>query len=112
MISDKSISLLDKSDVKLGKTYIDRSNNNQTKTFDKTDILSHTFLFQEAVEKMEGRYDVDVRLLLLPEAGLQEEGGTGTGEEHCICDQHWFGCVVIVSLKVRFHPYTLYYKLC
>ena len=52
---DKTVSRLEKSDVKIKNTYIDRLHDNATKTFKKSNIESHTFTFQEAVEEMEGR---------------------------------------------------------
>ena len=50
-----TIQRLENSDVKIKKTYKDRMDGNQTKEFDKKDIFSRTFVFQEAVEKMPGR---------------------------------------------------------
>ena len=52
---DKTVNRLEKSDVKIKKTYIDRLDGNATKTFKKSNIFSHTFTFQEAVQEMEGR---------------------------------------------------------
>ena len=52
---DKTVSRLKKSDVKIKNTYIDRLHDNATKTFKKSNIESHTFTFQEAVQEMEGR---------------------------------------------------------
>ena len=52
---NKTIQRLESSDVKIKKTYVDRLNRNKTKEFDHSDIFSHTFTFQEAVEKMPNR---------------------------------------------------------
>ena len=52
---NKTIQRLENSDVKIKKTYVDRLNGNKTKEFDHNDIFSHTFTFQEAVEKMPNR---------------------------------------------------------
>ena len=52
---NKTIQRLESSDVKIKKTFIDRLNGNKTKEFDHNDIFSHTFTFQEAVEKMPNR---------------------------------------------------------
>ena len=50
---DKTIQRLEKSDVKIRKTYIDRLDNNVSKSFSDEDVFSHTFTFQEAVQEME-----------------------------------------------------------
>ena len=52
---DGTIQRLENSDVKIKKTYMDRLHGNKTKKFDNKNIFSHTFTFQEAVEKMPGR---------------------------------------------------------
>ena len=52
---DKTVHRLDKSDVKIKKTYMDRLDGNATKKFRRSDIFSHTFTFQEAVQEMKGR---------------------------------------------------------
>ena len=51
-----TIQRLENSDVKIKKTYTDRLDGNRIKKLDKTDIWGHTFTFQEAVEKMPGRF--------------------------------------------------------
>ena len=51
-----TIQRLESSDVKIKKTYVDRQDGNKTKKFDHSNIFSRTFAFQEAVEKMPGRY--------------------------------------------------------
>ena len=50
-----TIQRLENSDVKIKETYVDRLDGNKTKNFDQKNIFSHTFTFQEAVEKMPGR---------------------------------------------------------
>ena len=50
-----TIQMLDNSDVKIKKTYIDRIKGNKTTKFDEKNLFSHTFTFQEAVEKMPNR---------------------------------------------------------
>ena len=52
---DKTVHRLEKSDVKIKKTYMDRLDGNATKKFRQSDMFSHTFTFQEAVQKMKGR---------------------------------------------------------
>ena len=52
---DKTVHRLEKSDVQIKKTYMDRTDGNVTKKFKYSNIWSHTFTFQEAVQKMEGR---------------------------------------------------------
>ena len=50
-----TIQRFENSDVKIESTYVDRTDGNKTKTFHSSDMFSHTFTFQEAVEKMPGR---------------------------------------------------------
>ena len=50
-----TIQRLENSDVKIKKTYIDRIKGNKTTKFDEKNLFSHTFTFQEAVEKMPNR---------------------------------------------------------
>ena len=50
-----TIQRLDSSDVNMQKHYVDRSDGNITKTFDSSNMNSHSFTFQQAVEKMPGR---------------------------------------------------------
>ena len=52
---DKTVHRLEKSNVKIENTYIDRTDGNTTKKFKQSNIWSHAFTFQEAVQKMEGR---------------------------------------------------------
>ena len=52
---DKTVSRLEKSDVDLKETFIDRLEGNATKTFNKSQINSHTFTFQEAAQEIEDR---------------------------------------------------------
>ena len=57
-----TIQRLENSDVKIKRTYVDRLNKNVTKKFKHSNIFAHTFTFQEAVEKMPGRYISMTRL--------------------------------------------------
>ena len=50
-----TIQILENSDVNMQKHYVDRSDGNITKTFDSSNMNSHSFTFQQAVEKMPGR---------------------------------------------------------
>ena len=61
-----TIQRLENSDVKIKKTYIDRLDGNKTKKFDEKSLFGHTFTFQEAVEKMPGRFLFIVSGLMLP----------------------------------------------
>ena len=78
VIFNGTIQRFENSDVKIEKTYVDRTDGNKTKTFDSSDMFSHTFTFQEAVEKMPGRcepiitddpcstrHDVHVRMMAI-----------------------------------------------
>jgi hypothetical protein len=94
---DKTVHRLEKSDLMIRKTYIDRLDGNTTKTFNESDIFSHTFTFQEAVQAMKGRMDVNVRLLLISGDILESEI-KATAEEHCVCEPDWYGCVIVLSI--------------
>ena len=50
-----TIQRLENSDVKMQNNYVDRSDGNITKPFDSSNMNSHSFTFQQAVEKMPGR---------------------------------------------------------
>ena len=52
---DKTVHRLEKSDVKIKETYMDRLDGIATKKFGQSDMFSHTFTFQEAVQRMKGR---------------------------------------------------------
>ena len=58
---DQGLAKLSNSDVKMKRKYKDRLDNNRKKIFENSDILAHAFSFQEAVQKMPNRTDVDVR---------------------------------------------------
>jgi len=95
---DGTFHLINSSDLTLGKTYIDRKDENKTKEFNKWDVWSWTFAFQEAVEKLdeEERFSVDVRILLRFYPGLTS---TSTAEENCIGDHSWErGCIMVFSV--------------
>jgi hypothetical protein len=57
-VFNKTLQRLETSDVHeyMTGTYIDRLDGNVTKKFDETNLFSHTFTFQQAVERMEGRW--------------------------------------------------------
>jgi hypothetical protein len=38
-------------------------------------------------------------MLAIPMSGLESEVKAAS-EEHCVCDPDWFGCVVILSVRV------------
>ena len=58
---DQPPAKLSTSDVKVGRRYKDRLDNNREKYFYNYDILAHALRFQEAVKNMENRKDQDVR---------------------------------------------------
>ena len=73
-----TIQRFENSDVEIEHTYVDRTDGNKTKKFDSSNMFSHVFTFQEAVEKMAGRcepiiaddpcstrHDVHVRMLAI-----------------------------------------------
>ena len=61
VVSEKPPIKLSASDVKLKNRYKDRLDYNISKIFDKSDLFSYGFSFQEAVEELPDRNDVDVR---------------------------------------------------
>ena len=99
---DHNVTNFGKSGIRLKNTYIDRTDKNILKKFDKSDIFAHTFTFQEAVEVLPNRYDVDLRILIIPErtliGNLQPRG---TAEETCICNPDWFGCIAVFSIVLK-----------
>ena len=52
---------LSTSDVKVGRKYKDRFDNNRKKVFQNSNILAHALRFQQAVQNMKNRKDQDVR---------------------------------------------------
>jgi len=90
---------LGKSEIVLQNTYIDRINGNVTTKFDPNNIFSHTFTFQEAVQKLANRNSVDLRILIIKEVRGGPDRTIATSEETCICNPTWFGCVGIFSIR-------------
>merc|ERR1719483_747517 len=88
---------LGRSEISLKNNYVDRINGNVTKRVDPDNIFSHTFTFQEAVQKLADRNAVDLRILVIPERGTDPT--LATSEETCICNPDWFGCVAIFSIR-------------
>ena len=88
---------LGRSEISLKNNYVDRINGNVTKRVDPDNIFSHTFAFQEAVQKLADRNAVDLRILVIPERGTDPT--LATSEETCICNPDWFGCVAIFSIR-------------
>merc|ERR1712106_1094750 len=93
---ERPVVKLGRSEISLKNNYVDRINGNVTKRFDPDNSFSHTFTFQEAVQKLADRSAVDLRILVIPK---RETGPTGTAEETCICNPDWFGCVAIFSIR-------------
>merc|ERR1712106_51525 len=93
---ERPVAKLGRSEISLKNNYVDRINGNVTKRFDPDNSFSHTFTFQEAVQKLADRSAVDLRILVIPERGTDP---TGTAEETCICNPDWFGCVAIFSIR-------------
>ena len=93
-----TIQTLENSDVNIQKHYVDRSDGNITKTFDSSNMNSHSFTFQQAVENMPGRcrttinsldhkksdncfrYNVHVRMLAILGSTITSVGATGQAE--------------------------------
>merc|ERR1719186_1840794 len=94
---DRDVVKLNESRIALEDTYVDRLNNNVTTKVDPTNIFSHTFTFQEAVQKLPDRNKVDLRILFIPERG--PDPTLATSEETCICNPNWFGCMAVFSIR-------------
>ena len=58
---DQPPAKLSTSDVKLDQKDTDRLDNNRVKIFYNYSSMAHIFRFQEAVQKMQNRKEVDVR---------------------------------------------------
>ena len=64
VVSDPPIPL-NESDINFGNTYLDRYDKNQTKVFKKNkgQVMAWALIFQQTVEKLPNRFDVDLRYL-------------------------------------------------
>jgi len=96
VVSEKPAIKLSASNVKLKQKYKDRLDSNIVKLFDKSDIFSYGFSFQEAVEELPDRNDVDVRILLIPYSWTFQRNALA--EEHCLCQPAGFGCIVLLTI--------------
>ena len=63
------------------------------------DIFSHTFAFQQAVEKLPDRKARDLRILVR-NYDLMDENLKALGEEFCMCNFDTFGCIATFSIEV------------
>ena len=88
---------LSDSEVLLGDKYIDGINSNLTKELDTHEIFSHTFAFQQAVEKLSNRNAKDLRMLI--RKYNKNDSVNVLAEENCICNYNSFGCVASFSIK-------------
>ena len=94
----KDVIKLSDSNIELSETYTDRLDENRTKYLNNVDIFSHTFAFQEAVEKLTDRSKRDLRILMR----IQKDHNPGllaTSEENCICNLNGFACVASFSIQ-------------
>jgi len=92
---------LSNSDVQLKDSYVDRLDMNKSKLFDKRKIEAYTFAFQEAVQELPNRNDVDLRILLVERrSSFSPDAQT---EERCICNPTGFGCISVMSLRGASH---------
>merc|ERR1719369_2036952 len=85
------------SEVQLGDKYTDRINGNVTKELNTNEIISHTFAFQEAVEKLSDRNAKDLRILV--RKYNKNDPVNVLAEENCICNHNSFACVASFSIK-------------
>ena len=92
---------LNTSEIVLEDTYTDRLNNNKPTQTDNTNIFSYSFTFQAAVQRLEDRNTVDLRIILIPDRGGQDT--YGTSEENCMCNTGTLvtGLTISQSLLIR-----------
>jgi len=92
---------LSKSDVQMGKSFVDRYGGNQTKYLsDHLDqMFAHGLTFQQSVERMPNRGDVDLRILFIDRGNMSYPDPMGLAEEFCICKENGHGCIIVFALK-------------
>jgi len=98
---DSAIYKLDKSDIKIGRTFVDRLDGNKTKPTNPRNIWDLTFAFQQAVAKMKNRYDEQIRILLisLDYFDMPNDLTHAATEEQCLCNPTWFACVGVFGIE-------------
>jgi len=97
VVNENPPTKLSTSDVTMKKKYKDRIDSNTVKIFDKNDIFAQGFSFQEAVEELSNRNDVDVRILLIPYSSRFDR--RAVAEEYCVCKPTGFGCVIVLTIR-------------
>jgi len=97
LVFNKNFVKLSQSNVRLGDTYLDRRVDDIRKAFDPDDIYSYSFTFQEAIEKIPDRHNVDITILFIPEK--TKSSTIAASEETCICNPAWYACVAIFSIR-------------
>merc|ERR1712142_250161 len=97
VVNEDSPTRLSNSDVTMKQRYKDRMDSNIMKMFDKNVILAHGFSFQEAVEELPNRNDIDVRILLIPYS--RHFDLNAVGEEYCVCKPTGYGCVIVLTIR-------------
>merc|ERR1712142_357005 len=96
VVNDEPLVKLSNSDVKLKENYTDRLDGNEIKILDTKRLLAITFSFQEAVQELPNRNDVDLRILLVKYQNTFSKHAFA--EEHCLCKPSGYGCVVVFSI--------------
>ena len=90
---------LGNSDVVLKDTYRDRTDGNVTKVLNREDIWSLTFAFQESVELLRDRNEVDLRILVSQLSWNSPILTVAIAEENCLCNPHTFACIANFGIK-------------
>ena len=117
-----TIQRFENSDVEIENTYVDRTDGNKTKTFDSSNMFSHVFTFQEAVEKMRGRcepiitddpcstrHDVHVRMLAILASEITKGPG-GAAEVFLLLPSNCFSYVCFKSQHLKTLDILMTYK--
>ena len=71
---------LSMSEIVLEDTYMDKMNNNKATKANNANIHSYAFTLQKAVQKLENRHSVDLRILFIPDRGGQTSQTYGATE--------------------------------
>ena len=92
---------LSRSDVEMGKSFVDRYGGNRTRYLsDHLDqMFAYGLTFQQSVERMPNRGDVDLRILFIDRGNMSYPDPMGLAEEFCICKQNGHGCIIVFAIK-------------
>jgi len=104
IVTDGAVTKLSESDVKLGTTFIDRTDNYQRKHFNRrteNEMLPWALVFQQAVQKMptSKKLTYNSRVLFYFDELNKKEA---IAEEYCICEQNKdynHGCIAVIGIN-------------